>query len=522
MSPVEKLLKLAEAEVGYCEKSKDATLKNPKILDEKFSGAGADNYNKYARNLLNLIGSPYSQGTPWCDMFVDDMFVSAFGVKLAKEIIGGWSAYTPTSAQMYKDMGRWFSEPEVGDQIFFKNSSRICHTGIVCKVDKLTVYTIEGNTSTNVGLVPNGGSVALKSYSLKYSKIAGYGRPKYELAEEPKKKPYLYKGVDVSATQKNLDYNKLKQAGVEFGIIKIIRKDLTPDLMFEKHYSGFLNAQIPVFCVYNYSYATTVEKAKKDAQVVISTLSGRRVAVCLDVEDNCQKSLGKGLVDIINAYQHEIESAGLPFLLYTGMSFYNSYIKPYRQYLKSDDVWMARYYKGNTPMTFNEDPDQGKCPMINLIGWQYTSKGQVSGCNGDIDLDIIYRDIESVPTVVAKNITTTVRTKNGKLNIRKSPINGVVVDKLSKGTVVNVLDIDYSSGWYKIGDNRYVSPDYIESNTMGVIITAVLNIRNSDSTKGDIVGKYYKDYTVSILAQSSTGWYLTPKGWASNNYIRRI
>lgn len=58
------------------------------------------------------------------------------------------------------------------------------HTGLVVKVTKDRVYIIEGNTSSASGVVPNGGAVRDKSYSINYAKIGGYGRPKYELIEE--------------------------------------------------------------------------------------------------------------------------------------------------------------------------------------------------------------------------------------------------------------------------------------------------------------------------------------------------
>jgi len=74
-------------------------------------------------------------------------------------------------------MGRFFKKPVPGDLIFFKNSQRIYHTGIVRAVDGENVYTIECNTSSAKGVVENGGCVAMKSYSLNYSKIASYGRP---------------------------------------------------------------------------------------------------------------------------------------------------------------------------------------------------------------------------------------------------------------------------------------------------------------------------------------------------------
>lgn len=73
--------------------------------------------------------------------------------------------------------------PKTGDQVFFKNSIRIYHTGIVEKVDSEKIYTIEGNTSGAKGVVANGGGVWEKSYYLSHGAIAGYGRPDWALAE---------------------------------------------------------------------------------------------------------------------------------------------------------------------------------------------------------------------------------------------------------------------------------------------------------------------------------------------------
>jgi hypothetical protein len=117
----------------------------------------------------------------WCDAFVDWCFYKAFGVSNAKALLGGnFDDYTPNSAQLYKNKSAWYKSPKVGDQIFFTNGSRICHTGLVYKVTSSTVYTIEGNTSGASGVVANGGGVCKKSYPLSYNRIAGYGRPKYD------------------------------------------------------------------------------------------------------------------------------------------------------------------------------------------------------------------------------------------------------------------------------------------------------------------------------------------------------
>ena len=176
MKSIDKLLNVAKNEIGYLEKRSNIQ------LDSKTANAGSSNYTKYARDLY-----PSLQGQPWCDMFVDWCFVQAFGRVAAQQLLGGgFSAYTPTSAQYYKIKGQYHKDsPQPGDQIFFKNSQRICHTGIVYEVTMTKVRTIEGNTSDGSEVVANGGAVCCKEYSLDNSRIDGYGRPDWSLVERP-------------------------------------------------------------------------------------------------------------------------------------------------------------------------------------------------------------------------------------------------------------------------------------------------------------------------------------------------
>jgi hypothetical protein len=124
-------------------------------------------------------------------MFCDDVLLrvciaeygQAEGIKKCKALLGGWSAYTPTSASYYKKIGRWSTTPKVGAQIFFKNSERIHHTGWVTKVKDGIVYTVEGNTNSGPYVIANGGQVRQKSYFVSNPAIAGYGLPAYETEE---------------------------------------------------------------------------------------------------------------------------------------------------------------------------------------------------------------------------------------------------------------------------------------------------------------------------------------------------
>ena len=179
-----KSVMIALAEVGYLEKQ------TPEQLDEKLSNPGDENYTKYARDMHAHLGfyRGSKQGCPWCDVFVDWCFVQAYGVIAARKLLcqpilsrGAGCRY---SYGYYEEAGQIVREPKEGDQIFFRRDGSICHTGLVTRVEDGRVHTVEGNTSGQAGIIPNGGCVARKSYDLDDPGIAGYGRPDYRLVGE--------------------------------------------------------------------------------------------------------------------------------------------------------------------------------------------------------------------------------------------------------------------------------------------------------------------------------------------------
>lgn len=184
LTAIERLIATANAEEGYLEKATNAQ------LDSKTANAGSNNWTKYARDLDN-IGNIYNgkkNGYAWCDVFVDWCFIKTFGVDLAMRLLcqpyGGAGAGCTYSVQYYKQKDQFHkSNPQAGDQIFFTNDGgkTSYHTGLVIAVGNGKVYTIEGNTSSAPGVVPNGGCVRTKSYNLTATYICGYGRPDWSL-----------------------------------------------------------------------------------------------------------------------------------------------------------------------------------------------------------------------------------------------------------------------------------------------------------------------------------------------------
>ncbi len=179
---VNRVISVAKAEVGYLEKKTG----NLKYLYDKTANAGSANYTKYNYEMHQIYPSVMDYPAAWCDAFVDWCFRTAYGVDNGRKLVGGqYDDYTVASAQLYKNKKAWYAVPKVGDQVFFQNSSRICHTGLVVAVDAdtETIWTIEGNTSGASGVVANGGGVCRKSYKMNNSRIAGYGRPGYGAEE---------------------------------------------------------------------------------------------------------------------------------------------------------------------------------------------------------------------------------------------------------------------------------------------------------------------------------------------------
>ena len=330
--------------------------------------------------------------------------------------------------------------------------------------------------------------------------------------------PTTIKGVDVSGYNKISSYESVKNDGVQFAILKIIRKDLNLDKLFETHLKGFNKVGLPVIAVYNYSYSTSVAKARSDASIVVKHLKQfnmpKSTVVYMDVEDNCQKGLGQLLIDMINAYQEVIEKAGYKFGLYTGLSFWNSHIKPYKSTLRCQTEWIARYKKGYSPMQFAENPEESSKPNIGtpIEGYQYTSSGIVNGIQGSVDLNILYNTSSLSPTI--KN---TVKV-NTILNVRNKP-NGTKVGSLKNGDEVEILD--YQNGWFKVGTDKWVSADYIH-NTYGRVTASTLNIRSGAGTNYTDIGDLKRNTNVRLLRESN-GWYMIlhdkKLGYVSSKYI---
>ena len=383
MAKVSDVVKIALAEVGYKEKASNSQLDNPT------ANAGSNNYTKYARDLRDAgYYNGNKNGFAWCDVFVDWCFYKAFGKAEGQRIecqTGDLGAGCKYSKQYYQNKGRCDRNPKVGDQIFFTSGGSISHTGIVTAVSGEKVSTVEGNP---------GDQVKKHTYSLSNSYIDSFGHPLYDEEEQkpepaPEPKPTV-KGIDVSKWQGEIDWAKVKADGVKFAMIRLGYGSADGnacglDSYFERNVQNALKAGIDIGC-YFYSYATSVEAAKKEAEYVVGVLQKYQgvftYPVVFDLEDKTQQNLGKTvLTDMVIAFGDAIEKAGFYFSLYSNLNWLKNYLEDSR--LKRFDHWLAQWASAPT-----YDGDFGI--------WQSSSTGSVAGISGNVDTDIAYKDYPKI------------------------------------------------------------------------------------------------------------------------------
>lgn len=193
------------------------------------------------------------------------------------------------------------------------------------------------------------------------------------------------KGIDVSAWNGNIDWKTVADYGMGFAILRITEKGNKTDSTFEQNYKGCIQHGIPVG-VYKYSYAKSPAQAEDEADSVISVLNGRKLdfPVFYDLEWKEQRVLSKQTIEkIAKAFLSKIAKAGYMVGIYCNADWYQNVLTPD---LKKYDCWVARYpLNDNGGIRERLRPDFG-------IGWQYSSKGHVDGVNGNVDMNVFYKD----------------------------------------------------------------------------------------------------------------------------------
>lgn len=209
----------------------------------------------------------------------------------------------------------------------------------------------------------------------------------YILANAQEIQPYCKKGIDVSHHNGDINWQVVKDSGIDFAIIRTgygwENWDKQTDKKLKDNIAGAKAAGIPIGA-YHYSYATNPEEALKEADFFIDRLKWTQweYPVFFDFEDKCQKSLTtEQKTDIITTFLQKLQEAGYYCGYYTFLNWQRNCLNMSR--LGSNELWIAHWNQ--------------ECACQQPYGiWQYTSDGSVPGINGRVDLDYCYVDYPSI------------------------------------------------------------------------------------------------------------------------------
>lgn len=194
-------------------------------------------------------------------------------------------------------------------------------------------------------------------------------------------------GIDVSKWNGDIDWDKVKNAGVEFAIIRAGYRgsstgSLVEDPYFAANMKGARASGIPVG-VYFFTQAVNEVEAVEEASAVLQLI--REYQLDYPVFIDTEGAGGGGRADeldvetrtlVCEAFCRTIENAGYHAGVYASRNWYNNRLHADRldsQYC----IWLAEYR--SVPLY------QGYYQL-----WQYTSKGKIDGISGNVDMNISY------------------------------------------------------------------------------------------------------------------------------------
>ena len=265
---------------------------------------------------------------------------------------------------------------------------------LVCTVCAFGAYRVVKRLNSSTGItteppvtdisgriIPNHTDIAKSVLSPEFFVRDGKGRMTYS---DPAVKTYT--GIDVSVFQGDIDWDAVKNDGIDFVMLRVGYRGygqkgiMGKDDKFDSNYEGAKKAGLKVG-VYFFSQATNESEAREEAAFVLDAVRDcpldYPIAYDWEFVDNDEaRTNGMTSEDITvcaKAFCEAIKSAGkVPVIYFNCETGYFNYDLPQ---VKDYDFWLAEYY--DTPSFY-----------YNYKMWQYSKTGSVDGISGDVDMNI--------------------------------------------------------------------------------------------------------------------------------------
>ena len=193
-----------------------------------------------------------------------------------------------------------------------------------------------------------------------------------------------YPGVDVSAYQGDIDWEKVKASGIDFAIIRLGYRGyesgkLVEDAYAKKNLEGAAAAGLKVGA-YFFSQALNTKEADEELEFMMEILGEQYLAMPLVLDWEIPTSSARSarmdartLTDIQLHFCKKASDMGYQPMVY--FNWHQSENLYFLHELEDYPFWLALY---QDRMTYPWDVEM----------WQYTSTGRVPGINGDVDINV--------------------------------------------------------------------------------------------------------------------------------------
>lgn len=321
----------------------------------------------------------------------------------------------------------------------------------VITAESLNIRSGPSTSYSKLGTLKNGDSIQIYARSNGWYRIYYNGQYAY-VSSSYVNLNVIEKGIDVSKWNGTIDWNKVKNSGIDYAIIRAGYGTSTVDPMFHTNIKGAIDAGLKVG-VYWFSYATSSEKAKIEAQKCLETISPYKknitYPVFYDFEyESVDYAIKQGVTitkdlasEMANTFVNYTKSQGYDSGIYTNLDFSNKYFTT--DLLHNNNMWIAQY---RSECTFAKP----------YMMWQYTESGKVDGINGKVDLN--YTCLKSmthdyngndIPKVDSPKNVQVQKVYNVKVNSRTSSSLNLSWSKVDGATGYIVQRYDSSSNTYK-------------------------------------------------------------------------
>ncbi len=240
------------------------------------------------------------------------------------------------------------------------------------------------------------------------------------------------KGIDVSEFQGSIDWNKVKNDGVEFAIIKLANiYDYDANYKDSKFDSNYKNAKAQGIKVgaYIYNYCNTVDTLKNGLEWAIKKLDGKKLDLPLyiDMEDkDIQGETKASLTEQCNEFAKYVKNKGFQAGVYANLNWLKNELNP-SDFDKNLSVWVAQYY--------SECQYKGEYDI-----WQYSSSGKVNGISGSCDMNYLYDE-----DIIEESGTTDNSSKKSIDELAEEVIDGKWGDGEDRKTKLEKAGYDYNA-----------------------------------------------------------------------------